>query len=344
MTLRSILPILSAGLGLLLAGSAGAQSRERGRPAPGMAERAAAGAYQGRDRGPDATERFSRTVRVPKDGRLSVENIAGTIKVTGEASTDEIVIEAVKHARGDRSQLEGVDIDVQEHGGRVDVETVHVGRNVRVWVDYTISVPASIGVELRSISGDIEVRGVQGSVRGEAVSGDVTMDGAPNVESAKSVSGDVSLAGVSTLGDLAAGSSSGSLTLRGVKARALELASISGDLVLSDIICDRVAAKTISGTVEFGGRILRDGRYEFNAHSGDVRLRLQNPGGFEVNANTFSGSIRSDLSLVIHSEGRRGSDRRGRDERQRSMQATYGDGSALVLIRTFSGDIVLTER
>jgi hypothetical protein len=39
-------------------------------------------AYQGRDRGPEQTERFSRKVKVGRDGRVSVENIAGEITVT----------------------------------------------------------------------------------------------------------------------------------------------------------------------------------------------------------------------------------------------------------------------
>ena len=48
-------------------------------------------AYQGRNRGPDQTERFSRRVKVGRDGRVSVGNIAGDIVVTG-GSGDEVSI------------------------------------------------------------------------------------------------------------------------------------------------------------------------------------------------------------------------------------------------------------
>ena len=79
-----------------------------------------------------------------------------------------------------------------------------------------------------------------------------------------------------------------------------------------------------------------------NSHSGSVRLTLINPPGFEVTANTFSGSIRSDFPLTIGGD----SDRRGgRPEiTSRSIRATFGDGSATLTLRTFSGNIVIEKR
>src|SRR6266850_5244232 len=104
------------------------------------------GAYQGRDRGPEQTERFSRKVKVGRDGRVSIENIAGDITVTG-GSGDEVSIEAVKRTRGDRSELATVRIIVDERSGRVDVRTEgeqnrgdRGRRRNQVSVDYTVTV------------------------------------------------------------------------------------------------------------------------------------------------------------------------------------------------------------
>ena len=337
------LSTLSAGL-ILTAAAATATAQERDRlriVAPEPADRAAARAYQGRGNGREQTETFSRKVSIGPDGRLSIENISGEVTITGGAG-DEVSIEAVKRTRGDRGQLADVTIDVEERGGgRLDIRTIRRSRNTRAWVDYTITMPVSASVEVRSISGNVRVTNVQGVVRGESVSGDVTMSGTPKLENAKTVSGDVSVAGVSTNGDLALGSTSGTLTARGLKVRGLALNSISGDMVLTDVICERLGAKSVSGTIDFGGGIVKGGRYELSSHSGDVRLGLRNPGGFELNASSFSGTIRSGLSLVLHSDA---IDRGNRGRRNQSMQATFGDGSALVIIRTFSGDVVIVER
>jgi DUF4097 and DUF4098 domain-containing protein YvlB len=296
--------------------------------------------YQGRNRGPEQTESFSRKVKVGRDGRINIGNIAGDIIVTG-GSGDEVAIEAVKRTRGDRSELAAVHINVDERGGRVDVRTDHTGRTDHVSVDYTITVPGSATVELHSISGSLKVSNVQGVVRMETVSGNVTTSAAPRVELAKSVSGDVDLTATSIDGELTASSLSGHVRARGVKARGLQLGSVSGDVSMSDVSCDRVDAKSLSGNVEFSGTLARSGRYDLHSHSGTVRLVLSGNTGFELHASSFSGSIRSEFPMTVG-----GTDVNGRRRMlsNRSMNATFGDGSAVVTVRTFSGDVVISKR
>ncbi len=333
--------------GLALAGAAAAQEpaprivvHER-MAGPDAVNRVATHAYQGRDRGPEQTERFSRKIKLGRDGRVSVQNISGDITVTAGGG-DEVSIEAVKRARGDQSQLASVHIDVDERSGRVDVRTTHTARTDRVSVDYTIVVPASASVDVKSVSGNLKVSGPHGIVRAETVSGNVATIDTPQLENAKSVSGDVSLTGVAADGDLAATSISGNITAKGVKARGLDFGSVSGDVNVADVTCERLSMKSISGNVEYAGGIAKGGRYEINSHSGDVRLVLANPAGFELNASSFSGTIRSELPMTIG-----GDEDRGRDRSRRSshaMHATFGDGSATVTVRTFSGSVVIAKR
>jgi DUF4097 and DUF4098 domain-containing protein YvlB len=335
------LSLVAAGLALASA-SAAAQGGDPRIIVRDAVRRELVHSYQGRNRGPEQTDRFSRRIKIGRDGRLSVQNIAGDITVTGGPG-DEVSIEAVKRARGDQSQLESVRIDVDERSGRVDIRTTHTARNDRVSVDYTITVPSSAGVEVRSISGTIKVANVQGALRAETVSGNVTMSDTPRLESAKSVSGDVSLTGAASDGDLSAGSVSGNVTAKGVKSRGLDVGSVSGDVILTDVTCDRVGMKSVSGNVEYSGAITKGGRYDITAHSGNVRLTLANPSGFELNANSFSGSIHSDLPLTIGGD----SNRRDRDSGRRdshTLHATYGDGSATLTVRSFSGNIVIAKR
>jgi DUF4097 and DUF4098 domain-containing protein YvlB len=298
-------------------------------------------AYQGRDRGPEQTERFSRKVRLGRDGRFTIENIAGDITVTG-GSGDEVSIEAVKRTRGNRSQLSTVNIVVDERPGRVEVRTEHTARNDRVWVDYTVTVPTSAGVDAKSVSGNVKITTVQGVVRAETISGSVTTASTPKLELAKSVSGDVDLTDATAEGDLNASSVSGAIRARGLKARTLELGTVSGDVVLSNIACTRLGVRSISGGVEYSGTLAKSGRYDINSHSGTIRLALSTDVGFELSANSFSGSIRSELPMTLGPTT-------ARNERRRpgpghSTHAVFGDGSASLTIRTFSGNIVITKR
>jgi DUF4097 and DUF4098 domain-containing protein YvlB len=351
--MRLTMPFVIAGVAIA-AVPVGAQDPERRIVLREVARTATVRAYQGRNAGAEQTERFSRKVRIGRDGRVSISNISGDIVVTG-GSGDEVSIEAVKRTRGDRGELANVEIVVEDRAGRVDVRAEHDRirdrgrRGDSASVDFTVTVPAAASLDVHSVSGSVKVTGVRGAVRAESVSGNVTTADTPNLEHAKSVSGDVSLTGAAAEGDLSAGSVSGNITAKGLKARGLDLGSVSGDVILTDVACDRLTIKSVSGNVEYAGAIARNGRYEINTHSGTVRLALANPSGFELTANSFSGSIRSDLPLTIGGDASardrdsgRGRRRDGNDSH--NMRATFGDGSATIAVRTFSGDIVISRR
>ena len=68
--------------------------------------------------------------------------------------------------------------------------------------------------------------------------------------------------------------------------------------------------------------------------------------GFQLDASTFSGDIRSDLTLTATSEGRGAME--GAAHRPgpatHSLKGTYRDGSAMLELRTFNGDVIITKR
>ena len=118
----------------------------------------------------------------------------------------------------------------------------------------------------------------------------------------------------------------------------MELSTISGKVTMQDVACDRVEAHSLSGDVEFGGAVMKGGRYEFNSHSGNVRLAVSGGGGYEVEANSWSGNVQSDVAL---SGGVRDA---GRGPRRKSVKGVVGDGSAVVEITTFSGNVHIIKR
>jgi putative adhesin len=341
--------VLTAGATVMfVAAAASAQNHDVQSLRDSMREsiREMARSYQGRDRGPEQTDRFSAKYKISRDGRVSIANISGDISVTG-GSGDEVVVDAIKRTRGDRSRLADVHIDVSNSPNRVDIRTDYPRMsNANVSVDYTVSVPNGVSIDLHSVSGSVKVTGVRGTVRAETVSGQVTASDTPNVELAKTVSGDVLLSGISTEGNLSAGSVSGNVTARGLKARRLEFSSVSGDVILNDVTSSSVHAKSVSGGFEYSGTILRNGEYEVNVHSGTIRFTLSNPSGFYLNADTFSGSIRTDFPVTIGGTGSRETDdrRRRRGVNGQSIHGVNGDGSATLTLRTFSGNIVIAKR
>jgi DUF4097 and DUF4098 domain-containing protein YvlB len=87
------------------------------------------------------------------------------------------------------------------------------------------------------------------------------------------------------------------------------------------------------------GPLVRGGRYDLGSHSGDVEVNVGGDIGFELEASSFSGSVRTDVPLKL--TGVSQANNRGR---QRSMRGTLGDGSAVLDITTFSGSIVISKK
>jgi hypothetical protein len=99
-----------------------------------------------------------------------------------------------------------------------------------------------------------------------------------------------------------------------------------------------VSVNSTSGGVTFIGSLARNGRYELNSFSGEIRLTLSGNTGFEIDANSFSGDVRTDLAITT-----RGA-QTGRGGRRTVLNGTYGDGSAILDLTTFSGSIVISRR
>ena len=125
---------------------------------------------------------------------------------------------------------------------------------------------------------------VNGEVRAETVSGDVSVTGTPNVALARTVSGNVMARDIGGATTLSLSTVSGSVTASGLKARSLECGAVSGNIELSGVQVDRLLAKSVSGDIQFGAVLAKGGRYEFGAHSGNIRVILGSDTGFELDA------------------------------------------------------------
>jgi DUF4097 and DUF4098 domain-containing protein YvlB len=273
---------------------------------------------------------FSRTIKVGKGASLDLSNVSGDVTVRGGPG-DEIEIEAEKTGHGDPSRVK---IEVSQTGDRVRVETKYSkGGHDHVSVEFDVTVPWETEVEAKSVSGTVQVEGVRGELQAESVSGEVIVRGAQNLLVAQSVSGSVEVESAAALADAEISSVSGDVQVRGLKAPEVEVSSVSGDITLTDTICERVSMESVSGGLRYSGPLAPSGRYEFQTHSGDVRISISNDVGFELEAETFSGDISSDFPLTVR--GKRG---------RRELSGVYGDGSAVIEAGTFSGSVEIARQ
>jgi DUF4097 and DUF4098 domain-containing protein YvlB len=292
-------------------------------------------------KGPEQTEKTSKSFKVGPSGTLDIGNVSGDMVIT-EGGGDTITVDATKRTRvaaGEaKDQFERCTVSMAERMGRVEVRVNYTGNNNRVSVDYAVTAPAGTTIIARSVSGDVRITGIRGDVRVDTVSGDITATSTPAASLLKSVSGDVVVSGVASQSDLRVSSVSGNVDLRGAKLHGLEVSSISGDLRLTDVSADNLTSSAISGDVVFLGPLARGGRYEMKSQSGDLNLTLTGTTGFELDAQTFSGNIKSDLPITLRPGEKIGG------AGHKGIHGMSGDGSAQLLLKSFSGDITIGKK
>ena len=125
-------------------------------------------------------------------GTLRIRNQNGGIAVT-TWSEPRVKIEAEK-AAASQADLDAVKIDISGEGARVEVETRAPGGRPfgrPYLVSYRISVPVGARLDLETVNGSVDVRGVAGAVRGRTTNGSVDVDQAAGEVEATTTNGTV---------------------------------------------------------------------------------------------------------------------------------------------------------
>ena len=314
------------------------------------------------------TEETVRTIPMDSGGRLTLRNVEGEITVTGVDGRD-LTIRATKRAAGrgtaDDGALDRVGIEIAERGDRVVVETDYPrhrrsflasladlfggGRREpsvavdHVTVDYLVTMPRDAGVTIESFAGAVTVEGVDGETRVQTVSGDVRLASLARLVGVEAFSGDLELIDVRSDGALAARTVSGRIDIERVRAPRLEVKSFSGAVALEGVESRRVEVETVSGPVTFDGALASDGRYGVRSHSGRILLTVPDGSEFELEAESFSGGLRSDVPIFAGPGGAvRQANILGRG--YRAIRGTAGGGAGARLdLSTVSGDIVISD-
>lgn len=290
------------------------------------------------------TDRETRTFALGANGVFDIDNLSGDIRIVPGSGRD-LTIEISRQARGRteadaRTGLARVRVETTHRGDRATARTVYPNErqsSYSVTVDYVITAPAGTRITAKTISGDVIVGAITGELSVHTTSGDVQVTGATQLVSAKTVSGDITLRDTGSTGLLDAGTMSGDVTATNVRARRLDMSTISGTVSALGVQSGDVKLHALSGDVRFEGALEPRGRYDFTSQSGTVRLALDGKVGFTLDADTFNGAINTELPLQVTglSNQRRPA---------RNMRGTFGDGSASVTARSFSGNVVIVKR
>jgi len=201
--------------------------------------------------------------------------------------------------------------------------------------DLEIRVPASGSAEIRTLTADVDITGLEGDVEVESASGDVTVTGEPRELEVVSTGGDVRVRGGAGTRELDVYTASGSVVLE-VGSREVSASTLSGSIrVLADGIREGSFTST-SGSIEFQGRIVGGSALDFENFSGNVMVLVDEDASARFDVVTYSGGIDN----AFGTEARRV----GRFTSAAELEFVLGGGAAEVSIETFSGNVVIRDR
>ncbi|MCL4426710.1 MAG: DUF4097 family beta strand repeat-containing protein [Firmicutes bacterium] len=346
-------------------------------------------------------EEFHRQEPAGGLGSLSLANVAGDIRVLGTGD-QEIKIDAVIEGRGfdeeeARKNATAIKIEVTRSGNTLQIKAVDpeatdlalfdllskpdpsfpkltpkgqlslVKRSSslsRARVNYQITLPAHLALNVAAVAGKVTVTGLNNSVNlatvsapaeAERINGPVNLatvsgeaalreiQGSLNV---KTISGTVRLSDVH--GPVTASTTSGPIHLQTVQGNQIDASSISGDIKATSVrgtlalhttsgsmeVADAagpVTITTISGDVS--ARLPRDAEgFLANSTSGALKLTLEPGVSAHLSARTRSGSLRIKGELPFSTS---------RSGNTATAEGVLGDGRARINLLTTSGDITI---
>jgi len=261
---------------------------------------------------------FDRTLSVSSQPDLYVSTGSGSIRIhPGSGSQIHIVghVHASWSAFGDvnaRIQRIVDNPPVTQSGNAVRIGEVsdrELFNNISI--DYEITAPADVALNLHSGSGDVEVDNLGRFLNAGSGSGNVRAHGLHGPAELSTGSGDIELEETSA-GDVKAKTGSGSIRIHG----------LNGGF----------NAKTGSGDIEADGNLV--GASTLSTGSGSVRLHIAPSTHFSFEASTGSGDIRVAFPGAPHQD----------DHSRHHLTAAINGGGPPLVVHTGSGDIEVTPR
>ena len=257
------------------------------------------------------------TIAVPAGASLFVENFGGAI-VVHTWTQNRVKVHAEHGSRGSiEASLAGSTL-VLKAGSRHGAPSV---------VDFDITVPADMALNLSGTYTEIEVNGSKGAITAETVDGSIDVRGGSGNVILHSIQGSVTLADAT--GRIEVNSVNESVELTNVSGQ-IKAETTNGDVTLWGIKSSSVEASTINGDVEYEGTVTDNGTYTFNSHNGDITISIPEGANVTLMVATANGDIDSTFPLPF----------RGSREKHR-YTFKLGTGSARMEAESFQGDIQL---
>ncbi|HET9839637.1 MAG TPA: DUF4097 family beta strand repeat-containing protein [Candidatus Angelobacter sp.] len=260
-----------------------------------------------------ADTRKESRLDIAPGGNVTIVNNGGSVTLHSAGSGRQVLIAYTTH-----SDKVEVDQNATPDKQRIELLTHAIAGQKptaeEARVDYELTVPAGISVNVTTVSAPITSDGLAGDI------------------SLSSETGQIDVHNMSK-SHLHARSMTAPVSLTAITGTYIDVQSSGGAVHLSKVTGPRVAVATANGNIDYHGDCAGGGDYRFSTHSGDIEMWLPAYASVDLSARSRSGAVDNEFPL---------------EEKQhqvnppiqgRSFAGTSNSGSSSVELQSISGKI-----
>jgi DUF4097 and DUF4098 domain-containing protein YvlB len=259
------------------------------------------------------------------DGVVEIENMAGSIHVTGWDKAEILVSGKLGHG--------ATGVEFSGPPSRTHIEVDSDTNPMGVHSDLDIKVPAGSSLRIEGFEASITIVGVTGSVTAETVNGAISLTGGSKEIDLQVVNGGVDV--VKASGHIKAESVNGAVNVRESSGE-LDATTVNGAVTASGGPWQRVHLETTSGGVRFEGSLSKAGVLEAETVSGSADLLLPAAIVASFSVSSFSGDIENEFGPAAS--------RQSRWTKEKELSFNTGEGGASINVQTLSGNVALRKQ
>ncbi len=261
---------------------------------------------------------------------VKIENPCGNIKVTGGHETGSVnarVKVSGSSAEDAKAKADGFTLVIEESEHQV---LIRQPKQNGLSVDIVVQLASKCPIELKTDSGDIEVRENGGNVKINSQSGDLNIVHATGAIDISVQSGDTSISD-SENANISLESKSGHIAITNVSGN-LNARCASGELAVKNWTGKILSVESVTGDVSVDIATPVAGTINIRTVNGDASVSIADGGDARVSLSTLRGAVTSSVTLDDEAKG---------DQR---ITGKLGEGTGTLDVSGINGDINLKLR
>ncbi|HNQ88577.1 MAG TPA: DUF4097 family beta strand repeat-containing protein [Verrucomicrobiota bacterium] len=294
----------------------------------------------------------------PAGGKLVIDSDRGSIDIkTGDGDQVEIRVQrTVKAPTATRAEetLKNHELTFAAEGPQVTVRARFRGKlggflrqSPELQVRYVVQVPRRFNLDLQTAGGSITVGDLTGTLRAQTAGGNIKTGKIDDTVWARTAGGSITIAAAAARvdartaggsidigtagGDAVAETAGGSIRIR--QAGAGVRAETAGGGITLDECTGPLHARTAGGSISATLTGSPETDCSLETAAGSIELQVPRTCSAEIDAATAGGTVRTDLSIVVQGEQKRG-----------ALEGKLGQGGRTLRLRTSAGNIHLKAR